>query len=106
MIRSFIADQKLAKYAGDQVSDPYASVLLSRPQANHPPVHITVAGCDGLRDEGIAYSLLLRDAGVDTQLEVIPGVPHGVSLSPSTRVAGQYYRNQARILNCALNTDF
>lgn len=53
-----------------------------------------------------AYALHLRNAGVDAQLEVIPGVPHGINLSPDTIVAGQFFRNQARVLNCALNTDF
>lgn len=93
-------------YAGDKSSDPYASVLLSKPQKNHPPVHVTVAGCDGLRDEGILYAIQLRDAGIDTQLEIVTGVPHGINLSPTTNVARQYFRNQARVLNCALNTDF
>jgi acetyl esterase/lipase len=81
-------------------------VLLSKPPKNHPPTHITVAGCDGLRDEGIAYALHLRNAGIDMQLEVVPGVPHGINVSPKTIVVGQFYRNQARILNVALNTDF
>ena len=93
-------------YAGDRFSDPYASVLLAKPRSNHPPAHITVAGCDRLRDEGIAYALLLRNAGIDTQLEIIPGVPHGVTISPITPVAEQLFRNQIRVLNCALNTDF
>lgn len=93
-------------YAGSKYSDPYASVLLSEPRRNHPSVHITVAGCDALRDDGIAYALRLRNAGIDTQLEIIPGVPHGVNLSPTAIVAAQFFRNQARVLNCALNAEF
>jgi acetyl esterase/lipase len=81
-------------------------VLLSHPPKNHPPVHIAAAGCDGLRDEGIAYALHLRNAGLDAQLEIIPGVAHGINVSPKTLVVGQFFRNQARVLNCALNTDF
>lgn len=71
-----------------------------------PSVHITVASCDGLRDEGIAHALELRDGGVDAQLEIVPGAPHGLTLSPTTHVAKQFYRNQARVLNIALNTEF
>lgn len=96
----------IEKYAGDQFADPYASVLLAEPPANHPSVHITVAGSDRLRDEGIAYALKLRNAGIDTQLEIIPGVPHGLTISPTTPVASQFFRNQVRVLNCALNSDF
>jgi len=94
------------KYAGNMFADPYASVLLSEPSENHPPVHITVAGCDALRDEGIAYALLLRNAGIDTQLEIIPGIPHGINVSPATLAADQFFRNQVRVLNYALNTVF
>jgi acetyl esterase/lipase len=93
-------------YAGNNFSDPYASVLLTQPRNNHPSTHITVAGCDVLRDEGIAYALQLRNAGIDTQLEIVPGVPHGVTISPTTPVAEQFFRNQVRVLNCALNTNF
>jgi acetyl esterase/lipase len=103
----FVADAiALAIYAGDKFADPYASVLLAPVSKTHPPVHITVCGCDALRDEGIAYAMKLRDAGVDAQLEIVPGVPHGLNVSPKTHVAKQWYRNLVRVLNCALNTDF
>jgi acetyl esterase/lipase len=65
-----------------------------------------VGGVDGLRDEGIAYALALRNSGIDTQLEIIPGVPHGINVCPDTFVAQQFVRNQVRVLNCALNYDF
>jgi acetyl esterase/lipase len=58
-----------------------------------------------LRDEGIAYALQLRNVGIDTQLEIIPGVPHGLNISPTTMVAEQFFRNQVRVLNYALNCD-
>lgn len=92
-------------YAGSEFADPLSSVLLSKPQSNHPPTHVTVAGCDILRDEGIAYALKLRNVGIDTQLEIIPGVPHSLNISPTTMVAAQFFRNQIRVLDCALNGD-
>ena len=91
------------KYAGSKFADPFASVLLAEPRGNHPSAHITVSGCDRLRDEGIAYALQLRNAGVDTQLEIIPGVPHGLTLSPTSIVASQFFRTQVRVLKCALD---
>jgi acetyl esterase len=40
-----------------------------------PPHLIFVAGQDPLRDEGIAYGGMLREAGVDVRLKVYVGVP-------------------------------
>ncbi|KIE00043.1 alpha/beta hydrolase domain-containing protein, partial [Metarhizium majus ARSEF 297] len=94
----------IGKYAGDKSLNPHVSVLSADIPANHPPVHVTVAGRDFLRDEGIAYSLRIRDAGIDSQLDVVPGVPHGLLFPPTTHVARQFFRNQARILDYALNS--
>jgi len=93
-------------YAGDSFADPHASVLLAQVPENHPSTHVTVAGCDGLRDQGIAYSLLLRNAGIDTQLEIIPGVPHGINVSTDAVAAQQFFRNQVRAMNSALGDQF
>ena len=96
----------LDKFADDRFKgDPYVSLFRAEVPANFPSVHITAAGCDGLRDEGIAYALKLRDAGVDAQLEIVPGAPHELTLSPTANISKQFYRNQARVLNVALNTD-
>ena len=81
-------------------------MLRTVPSESHPPVHIAVAGCDTLRDEGIAYALHLRNHGIDTQLEIIPGVPHEIDLHTKTHASRQYLQNQVRVLNYALNTDF
>lgn len=91
------------KYAGDDSKHRHVSVLRADIPPNHPPVHVTVAGRDYLRDEGMAYSLRLRDAGVDSQLEIVPGVPHGLTFPPTTHVARQFFMNQARVLDYALN---
>jgi acetyl esterase/lipase len=93
-------------YAGSNYSHPYASVLLAATPPNHPSTHTTVAGLDYFRDEGIAYAMGLRNAGIDAQLEVIPGVPHGITFPTTTHAARQFFRNQARVLNCALNVEY
>lgn len=90
-------------YANTSFSHPYASILLADPPKHHPPVHISVAARDMLRDEGIAYALRLRNRGIDTQLEVIPGVPHEFILWPDTIVSKQFVHCQVKVLDYALN---
>lgn len=92
-------------YAPDTSShiSPYASPLLaSPPPSHHPSVFITTAGTDYLRDEGIAYAQFLRSADIDTQLEIIPGVPHNLTMAPSANVARQFFMDQVRAFNAAL----
>lgn len=91
---------------GAESRNPLVSVLLSNPPIHHAPTHVTVAGLDPLRDQGIAYALRLRDAGVNVQLECLPGVPHGFTWPSQSRCAQQWAQNQVRLLNLSLNTDF
>jgi acetyl esterase/lipase len=89
------------KYAGDKCCSDLVSVLNAPAPQNHPPVSTTVGGRDYLRDEGILYSLRLRDQGIDSQLEIIPGMPHGITFPPTTHAARQFFINQARVLDNA-----
>ncbi|KAI0057882.1 hypothetical protein BV25DRAFT_1830628 [Artomyces pyxidatus] len=57
--------------------DPEMSPALYPSHAGLPPAYIQVCGLDPLRDEGILYARLLREAGIPTRLDVYPGVPHG-----------------------------
>lgn len=50
--------------------DPTVSPLLYPSHANLPPAIIQVAGLDLLRDEGILYAKVLKEAGVKTRLHV------------------------------------
>ncbi|CAK7236177.1 hypothetical protein SEUCBS140593_009531 [Sporothrix eucalyptigena] len=95
-------------YAGDKknLSHKYFAPLLAAPPANHCPLHIVVAGVDVLRDEGIAYAMQYRDAGIDTQLEIVPGAPHGLLVANTAWVSRQFWTNQVRVLNAALHTSF
>lgn len=53
---------------GGSPTDPDVSPLLYASHAGLPPTFLQVAGLDPLRDEGILYEKILREAGVKTQL--------------------------------------
>ena len=59
-----------------------------------PPAYVCVGGADGFRDEDIDYALRLNGAGVECELHVYPGAPHGVVLFATTGVAQRYQRDQ------------
>jgi acetyl esterase/lipase len=50
-------------------TDPDASPLLANLE-NLPPAFVQIAGLDPLRDEGILYAKLMKEAGVETKLEM------------------------------------
>ncbi|KZO91192.1 alpha/beta-hydrolase [Calocera viscosa TUFC12733] len=87
-------------------TDPYFSPLRSEIPSHHPSTYISVGGLDRLRDRGIAYALHLRQHGVDTQLEIVPGVPHAYTGENDTYAAKQYWRDQVKVLNMALRFDW
>lgn len=90
-------------YAGQKATEPGVSVLTADIPPNHPPVYVCVGGRDVLRDEGIAYALRLRNAGIDAQLQIVPGAEHGITFPPNTHVARQTFRDIARVIDYALN---
>jgi acetyl esterase/lipase len=54
-----------------------------------PPAYICVGTMDGFRDEDIAYAQRLLQAGVPTELHVLPGVPHGFEMMGDSAIARQ-----------------
>jgi acetyl esterase/lipase len=59
-----------------------------------PPTFIGVGTHDVFRDEDIAYALALLGAGVETELHVYPGAPHGFEMiTPETAVARRCRRD-------------
>ena len=81
-------------YGADDV--PYhAAPARAEDLSGLPPAYVCVGGADGFRDEDIDYALRLNGAGVECELHVYPGAPHGVALLfATTDVAQRYLRDQ------------
>lgn len=86
-------------YTGElKALDPLAYPLLAEPLAfaHHPRTHIVACGCDALRGQDQAYAELLRQSGVPTTEEFLPGVPHQFTLSNKAKVVMGFLEREVR----------
>ncbi|KAB5580229.1 Alpha/Beta hydrolase protein [Coniochaeta sp. 2T2.1] len=72
--------------------DPLHSPLLCSNLKGLPKALIQVAGYDPLRDEGIEYAGALKAAGVEVDLHIYQGLPHGFYNFLMLEEADLYYR--------------
>ena len=73
------------------VNDPRVSIFKERDLSGLPRAYVATAGFDPLRDEGEAYGIRMREAGVSVAVRRYPGLIHGfanqVYVSRSSRAA-------------------
>jgi acetyl esterase/lipase len=68
----------------------YAAPARAGDLAGLPPTYIMVGTLDGFADEDINYAMRLNHAGVEVELHVYPGAPHGFEgFAPGAAVARQ-----------------
>ena len=56
----------------------------------YPAGIVIVGGADGFRDEDIDYAKRLNQCGVQTELHVLPGAPHGVQIFAGSGIARRW----------------
>ena len=61
----------------DHLADPWVSPALNPQLAGLPPALVLTAGFDPIRDDGLGYTQLLREAAVPVELLHYPGQFHG-----------------------------
>ena len=67
---------------------PYAAAARATDLQGLPPAFISVGALDVFADEDVDYATRLRHAGVEVELHVYPGAPHGFdSMMPQTQLA-------------------
>ncbi len=70
---------------GPDVS-PYAAPARAEDLTGLPPAYVCVSEFDPLRDEAIAYAQRLVQAGVATELHLVPGAFHGSAAIPGPKI--------------------
>ncbi|OCH90771.1 hypothetical protein OBBRIDRAFT_776376 [Obba rivulosa] len=72
-------------------NDPEASPCLYPDQTGLPPAYFQLCELDPMRDDGVLYERLLREAGNKTKLDMYPGLPHLFHyLFPSVSMATKF----------------
>jgi acetyl esterase/lipase len=68
----------------------YAAPARATDLSGLPPALVIVGGADGFRDEDIDYAKRLNECGVQAELHVLPGAPHGVQMFAGSVIARRW----------------
>ncbi|KAA1473907.1 hypothetical protein DENSPDRAFT_840443 [Dentipellis sp. KUC8613] len=76
---------------GASPTDVEAWPLLQKSHEGLPPAVLHICGMDPLRDDGILYNKVLKEAGVKTKFHMYPGAPHIFQLVlPQLEISKRY----------------
>jgi len=94
-------------YLGGNLANdsPYAAPALADDLSGLPPAYIFVAERDPLRDEGIEYANRLMQAGISTELHVLPNIHH-VSVAESQEIGIRFLDEGIAALKRILNAEY
>lgn len=97
------AEDAWGHFLGGREADSYAAPARASDVAGLPPAYVMVAEHDPLRDEGIDYARRLVEAGVPTELHLVPGTFHGFDIvGLHTEVGRRAVDEQVRALQRTL----
>ena len=83
----------------------YAAPARAESLENLPPAYISVMEFDPLRDEGIAYAMMLLRSGVHVELHAYPGAFHGSIMDRKADVTKRILMEHTTVLTRALGID-
>lgn len=90
---------------GDYNMKSYAAPLKAKSFKNLPSAYIEVAEFDCLRDEGIRYGQLLKEAGVDTEIRIVKGAMHGYDGFAYSKITKEQMQYRIKLLRSKLWKD-